>query len=107
VIVEGEWGRIEETTSTNVVVRIWDRRRLVVPLSDFLEKPFQNWTRSGAKLLAQVTVEVDYSTPVARVRERVGEIVASSNLWDGESWNLQVTEAGARPGTCGARFARS
>ncbi len=96
VIVEGEWGRIEEITSTYVVVRIWDRRRLVVPLSYFIEKPFQNWTRSGTDLLAQVTVEVDYSTPVARLREQVGEIVASSPHWDKGFWNLQVTEAGER-----------
>jgi small-conductance mechanosensitive channel len=96
VIVEGEWGRIEEITSTYVVVRIWDLRRLVVPLSYFLEKPFQNWTRSGTALLAQVTIEVDYSTPVAKLRDQVGEIVASSKLWDQGSWNLQVVEAGER-----------
>lgn len=96
VIVEGEWGRIEEITSTYVVIRIWDLRRLVVPLSYFLEKPFQNWTRSGTGLLAQVTIEVDYSTPVAKLREQVGEIVASSKLWDRGSWNLQVVEAGER-----------
>ncbi|HXK12070.1 MAG TPA: mechanosensitive ion channel family protein [Vicinamibacteria bacterium] len=96
VIVEGEWGQIEEITSAYVVVRIWDRRRLIVPLSTILEKPFQNWTRSGTDLLAQVTVEVDYSTPVARVREEVGRIVTSSKLWNGELWNLQVTEAGER-----------
>jgi small-conductance mechanosensitive channel len=96
VIVEGEWGRIEEITSTYVVVRIWDLRRLVVPLTYLLEKPFQNWTRSGTALLAQVTVEVDYSTPVAKLREQVGEIVASSKLWDQGSWNLQVVEAGER-----------
>jgi small-conductance mechanosensitive channel len=96
VIVEGEWGRIEEITSTYVVVCIWDRRRLVVPLGYFLEKPFQNWTRSGTDLLAQVTVEVDYSTPVGKLREQVGEIVASSRFWDKGFWNLQVTEAGER-----------
>jgi small-conductance mechanosensitive channel len=96
VIVEGEWGRIEEITSTYVVVRIWDLRRLVVPLRYFLEKPFQNWTRSGAALLAQVTIEVDYSTPVAKLREQVGEIVAASKYWDKKFWNLQVTEAGER-----------
>jgi small-conductance mechanosensitive channel len=96
VIVEGEWGRIEEITSTYVVVRIWDLRRLVVPLTYFLEKPFQNWTRAGTELLAQVTVEVDYSTPVGELREQVGEIVASSRHWDKGFWNLQVTEAGER-----------
>jgi small-conductance mechanosensitive channel len=96
VIVEGEWGRIEEITSAYVVVRIWDRRRLVVPLGYFLQKPFQNWTRSGADLIAQVALEVDYSTPVDEVRKEVGEIVTSSKLWDQGFWNLQVTEAGER-----------
>ena len=96
VIVEGEWGRIEEITSAYVVVRIWDRRRLIVPLAYFLEKPFQNWTRSGTDLLAQVTLEVDYSTPVVTLREEAGRIVTSSTLWDRGFWNLQVTEAGER-----------
>jgi small-conductance mechanosensitive channel len=96
VIIEGEWGRIEEITSTYVVVLIWDLRRLVVPLAYFLEKPFQNWTRSGTDLLAQVTIDVDYSTPVAKLREQVGEIVASCKLWDRGSWSLQVVEAGER-----------
>ena len=96
VVVEGEWGRIEEITSTHVVVRVWDLRRLVLPLSYFLQKPFQNWTRSGVALLAQVTLEVDYSTPVEAVRREAGAIVTSSPLWNGVSWNLQVTEAGDR-----------
>ena len=95
VVVEGEWGRIEEITSTHVVVRVWDLRRLVLPLSYFLQKPFQNWTRSGVALLAQVTLEVDYRTPVEAVRREAGAIVTSSPLWDGTSWNLQVTEAGS------------
>src|SRR5262249_42040109 len=94
--VEGEWGRIEEITATYVVVKIWDLRRLVLPLRYFLEKPFQNWTRAGTALLAQVTLEVDYSTPVAALREETGRIVAASKLWDKELWNLQVTEAGER-----------
>ncbi len=96
VIVQGEWGRIEEITATYVVLRIWDQRRLIIPLSYFIREPFQNWTRSGAELLAQATVDVDYTTPVARVREEVGKIVASCKLWDGKFWNLQVTEAGER-----------
>jgi small-conductance mechanosensitive channel len=96
VIVEGEWGRIEEITATYVVVRIWDLRRLVLPLSYFLGKPFQNWTRSGSALLPQVTLEVDYSTPVEAVRHKTGEIVSASPLWDRKLWNLQVTEAGER-----------
>jgi small-conductance mechanosensitive channel len=96
VIVEGEWGRIEEITSTYVVVKIWDLRRLVLPLRYFLEKPFQNWTRNGTALLAQVTLEVDYSTPVAEIREEAGRVVAASPLWDRESWSVQVVEAGER-----------
>ncbi|HVO09499.1 MAG TPA: mechanosensitive ion channel domain-containing protein [Vicinamibacteria bacterium] len=96
VIVEGEWGKVEEVTSTYVVVRIWDRRRLVLPLRYFIEKPFQNWTRRGADLLGQVTLEVDYRTPVEEVRRQAGEIVAGSEHWDREFWNLQVTEAGER-----------
>jgi len=96
VIVEGEWGRIEEITSTYVVVKIWDLRRLVLPLRYFMEKPFQNWTRNGTALLAQVTLEVDYSTPVDDIREEVGRIVAASPLWDRGSWSVQVVEAGER-----------
>ena len=96
VVVEGEQGRVEEITSTYVVVVLWDRRRMVVPLAYFLQKPFQNLSRAGSSLLAPVTVDVDYSTPVAAVREEVGRIVASSKLWDRESWQLQVTGAGER-----------
>jgi small-conductance mechanosensitive channel len=96
VIVEGEWGRIEAIKATYVVVRIWDDRRLIVPVSYFLSQPFQNWTRVTSELLGQVSVEVDYSTPVERVREEAGRIVESSPHWDRRFWNLQVTEAGER-----------
>ncbi len=93
VIVEGEWGRIEEITLTYVVVRIWDDRRLVVPLSYFIEKPFQNWTRSSADLVGSVHVWVDYSFPVDQARGVLKRIIESNPLWDGRFWNLQVTEA--------------
>jgi small-conductance mechanosensitive channel len=93
VIVEGEWGWIEEIGTTYVVVRIWDLRRLVVPLSYFIEKPFQNWTRTSADLLGTVMVYVDYSVPVEEVREELQQILKSSSLWDGKVWNLQVTNA--------------
>lgn len=96
VIVENEWGRIEEITLTYVVVRIWDERRLIVPLSYFIEKPFQNWTRVSAELLGAVHVYVDYSLPLAEVRKAVQRIVESSPLWDRRFWNLQVTEATER-----------
>ncbi|HEX2667459.1 MAG TPA: mechanosensitive ion channel domain-containing protein [Gammaproteobacteria bacterium] len=93
VVVEGEWGWIEEIRTTYVVVRVWDQRRLLLPLSYFIEKPFQNWTRRTADLLATVTLYVDYVTPVVEVRERLHEILKSSRLWDGKAWALQVTDA--------------
>jgi small-conductance mechanosensitive channel len=96
VIVEGEWGRIEEIRATYVVVRIWDLRRLVVPVQWFLQQPFQNWTRVTADLLGTVTVEVDYRAPVDEIRQAAGEIVASCEQWDRSFWNLQVVEAGER-----------
>ncbi len=96
VIVEGEWGRIEEITLTYVVVHIWDDRRLVVPLSHFIEKPFQNWTRVSAELLGSVFVWVDYSVPLGQVRAALQEIVENDPLWDKRFWNLQVTEASER-----------
>lgn len=91
VIVEGEWGWIEEITFTYVVVRIWDLRRLVVPLSYFIERPFQNWTRRSADLLGTAFIYTDYSIPVEKVREELHRVLQSSPLWDGKSWGLQVT----------------
>lgn len=96
VIIEGEWGRIEEIRATYVVVQIWDKRRLVVPVQYFLDRPFQNWTRVTADLLGAVTIEVDYRAPVDEIRSAVGDIVASCDLWDRQFWNLQVVEAGER-----------
>jgi small-conductance mechanosensitive channel len=93
VIVEGEWGRIEEIGASYVVVRIWDDRRLVVPLSQFIEKPFQNWTRHTADLLGTVMLYADYTVPVDDVRARLKEIVAASPLWDGRVCGLQMTDA--------------
>lgn len=93
VIVEGEWGRIEEIGASYVVVRIWDDRRLVVPLSQFIEKPFQNWTRRTADLLGTVMLYADYTVPVEAVRAKLKEIVAASPLWDGRVCGLQVTDA--------------
>jgi small-conductance mechanosensitive channel len=93
LLVEGEFGWVEEITSTYVVVRLWDWRRMVLPLTYFLQKPFQNWTRSGAALLGNAKIYVDYSIPVDRVREELKEIVRGSKLWDGNIVNLQVTDA--------------
>jgi small-conductance mechanosensitive channel len=96
VIVEGEWGRIEEITLSYVVVHIWDDRRLVLPLTYFVEKPFQNWTRNSAQLLGSVFVSVDYSFPLAEGRKALERIIESSPLWDRRFWNLQVTDTSER-----------
>ncbi len=93
VIVEGEWGRIEEITATYVVVKIWDLRRLVVPLSYFLEKPFQNWTRISADIIGTVFLHLDYAVPVQALRKKLHEIVKDNPNWDGQVVNLQVTDA--------------
>ncbi len=93
VIVEGEWGRIEEIRLTYVVVRIWDLRRLVVPITYFIEKPFQNWTRTSAELLGAVPIHVDYSLPVDEVRAELKRLLEASPLWDGKVISLQVVEA--------------
>lgn len=93
VIVEGEWGRVEEITLTYVIIHIWDERRLVVPLSYFIEKPFQNWTRATSQLLGSVFVWVDYSLPLEEARKALKEIIENHPLWDKRFWNLQVTDA--------------
>jgi small-conductance mechanosensitive channel len=93
VIVEGEWGRIEEITLTYVVVRIWDLRRLIVPVGYFMEKPFQNWTRVSADILGTVFIYADYTIPVEAVREKFKEIVSKSPDWDGKVCGVQVTSA--------------
>jgi small-conductance mechanosensitive channel len=92
VIVEGEWGNVEEITSTYVVVRLWDWRRMVLPLSYFIEKPFQNWTRSDASLIGTVMLYVDYSAPIGAMRRRLTEIAEASPIWDRRVVNMQVTD---------------
>jgi small-conductance mechanosensitive channel len=93
VVVEGEFGTIEEITATYVVIRLWDLRRLVVPLSHFIDRPFQNWTRQSAAILGTAILHVDYTVPVGEVRRKLEEIVRASPLWDGEVLNLKVVEA--------------
>ncbi len=93
VIVEGEWGRIEEITLTYVVVKIWDLRRLVVPITYFLEKPFQNWTRVSADILGTIFIFTDYTVPVDAVRDELRRICEGSDLWDKKVCGLQVTNA--------------
>jgi small-conductance mechanosensitive channel len=94
VVVEGEWGRIEEITLTYVVIRIWDERRLIVPITQFLERSFQNWTRTSAQILGTVFLWTDYTVPLASLRQELERIVAKSSLWDRRVCLLQVTEAG-------------
>lgn len=92
VIVEGEWGWIEEISSTYVVVRLWDLRRMILPIAYFLEKPFQNWTHQSASLIGSVFFYLDYGVPVAALRERLEQVVRETPLWDGKVVNLQVSD---------------
>jgi small-conductance mechanosensitive channel len=93
VIVENEWGRIEEITLTYVVVRIWDLRRLIVPITYFIEKPFQNWTRISADILGTVFIYTDYTVPVDAIRKQLQKILNESEHWDKKVCVLQVTNA--------------
>jgi small-conductance mechanosensitive channel len=92
LLIEGEWGKVEEISSTFVVIRIWDWRRLVVPLSYFLEKPFQNWTKEGAQLIGAVMLYLDYSVPVSVIREKAKQIAEASPNWDRNVIGTQVTD---------------
>jgi small-conductance mechanosensitive channel len=96
VIVENEWGRIEEITLTYVVVRIWDLRRLIVPITYFIEKPFQNWTRISADILGTVFIYTDYAVPVDAIRKQLQKILNESEHWDKKVCVLQVTNASDR-----------
>ncbi|MCG6113082.1 MAG: mechanosensitive ion channel family protein [Paracoccus sp.] len=96
VIVEGEWGNIEEITATYVVVRIWDRRRMIVPLNYFMEQPFQNWTRNDATLIGVVLLYVDFAVDTTALRAEAERVVRASPLWKGDVFALQVTDFGER-----------
>lgn len=93
VFLEGEYGTIEEITTTYVVIKLWDWRRMVVPLSYFIEKPFQNWTRETSALIGSVFLYVDYTVPVEKLREKLMEVARASPLWDGRVVVLQVSDA--------------
>lgn len=96
VIIENEWGWVEDIASTYVVIRLWDWRRMVVPLSYFIEKPFQNWTRDTASLIGVIALHVDYRADVPRIRRWLEDAVKQSKLWDGAVVNLQVIDADSR-----------
>lgn len=92
LVVEGEWGRVEEINLTYVVVNIWDKRRLVLPINYFIEKPFQNWTRTTAEILGTVFIYTDFTVPVAQLREKLTSLLTDHPLWDGKVNVLQVTD---------------
>jgi len=93
LVVEGEWGRVEDITLTYVVVSIWDQRRLVLPITYFIEKPFQNWTRTTSEILGTVFLYVDYTFPVDELRTELTRLLELSPLWDKRTGILQVTDA--------------
>jgi small-conductance mechanosensitive channel len=92
LLVNNEWGNVEEITSSYVVIRLWDWRRMIVPLSYFIEQPFQNWTRESSALIGTVFLYVDFTVPVGELREKLEEIALASKLWDGRVVALQVTD---------------
>lgn len=96
LIVDGEWCRVEEITSTYVVMRIWDQRRLIVPLNFFIENVFQNWTRTSAEILGTVFLWMDYTVPIAEVRAELHRLLEENEYWDKRAWALQVTDATER-----------
>ncbi len=92
VVVEKEWGRIEEINLTSVIVRLWDRRRLILPITYFVETPFENWTRSDASITGAVFLYLDYSVPVDKVREKARELAEADPLWTKDVFAVQVTD---------------
>ncbi|MCY1165955.1 MAG: mechanosensitive ion channel family protein [Pseudomonadota bacterium] len=96
LVVQGEWGRVEEITGTYVVLKIWDERRLVIPLQWFIENPFQNWTRKSASIIGTVFLWVDYRMPLAPLRAEAQRVCEASPEWDKRLCKLQVVEAGER-----------
>jgi small-conductance mechanosensitive channel len=96
LIVEGEWGRVEEIRATYVVLKLWDERRLIVPLGWFIDHPFQNWTRHSANILGTVFLWTDYTVPVEAVRREARRLCEQSANWDGRVCVVQVTDANER-----------
>lgn len=92
VVVEKEWGRIEEINLTSVIVRLWDRRRLILPITYFVETPFENWTRSDASITGSVFLYLDYSVPVDKIREKARELAEADPLWNNDVFAVQVTD---------------
>lgn len=96
LIVKGEWGRVEEITGTYVVLKIWDERRLIIPLQWFIENPFENWTRSSSQILGTVMLYLDYATPVEPLRQEAERVVKAAPEWDSRVFAVQVTDTTER-----------
>jgi small-conductance mechanosensitive channel len=92
VVVEKEWGRIEEINLTTVVLRLWDRRRMILPITYFIDTPYENWTRTESSLTGTVLLYLDYTVPVERIREKAKELTEADPRWDGQVFAVQVTE---------------
>ncbi|HET7530811.1 MAG TPA: mechanosensitive ion channel domain-containing protein [Mycobacteriales bacterium] len=96
VVVEDEWGRVDDITLTYVVVKTWDERRLILPTAYFVDNPFQNWTRHESRVIGTVLLTMDFCVPVEEVRQEAQRILEDSPLWDRREWVLQVTEITAQ-----------
>ena len=92
VVVDNEWGRVDDITLTYVVVKTWDERRLILPTSYFLDNPFQNWTRHESRVIGSVFLTLDFTVPVEEIRAETQRILEASPLWDRRKWSLQVAE---------------
>lgn len=92
LIVNGEWGKVEEITGTYVVLKIWDERRMIIPLQWFIENPFQNWTRTGSEIIGTLFLYVDYRAPIEAIRAEAQRVTENAPEWDRRVFNLQVTE---------------
>ncbi|WP_447036835.1 mechanosensitive ion channel family protein [Streptomyces sp. DSM 118878] len=92
VVVDGEWGTVEEITLTFLAVRTWDERRITMPVSYFTSKPFENWSRGGAQMTGTVFFHLDHSAPVHQMREKLRDVLRDCAAWDGRDWGLAVTD---------------
>lgn len=92
VVVEGEWGRVEELSLVNVTIKIWDERRLVVPVVNFTTTSFENWTKQGTPIMAKVVFPLDWEVPIKEMREETARLITASDHWDGRSWSCQVVD---------------
>lgn len=96
LIVQGEWGRVEEITGTYVVLRIWDERRLIIPLQWFIENPFQNWTRASSQIHQAIYLHVDFATPLEPLRAELRRVAEAAPEWDGRTCSLVIVDATER-----------